>query len=339
MDIRAAISLVEDASTAISAFDRWFAGSKIVTPDGKPLKLFHGTSKDGDFKSFRLNKNGIWFTTDPALASDYARENESQGSTYDHHTRTYTPKNTASRVIPVYVRATKVVHWNDLPDEMRYAENYKRVQGQMFDKLRWDGVEAVTIGDGLVVVIGHTAQIKSAIGNRTWNPDKKNLHEDGAFDRDQDVVRLYHGTNDILAAEIERFGFQATGGEGTYEFLKDLAGRAVPGTLPYDAALALKQHAQGYRTPHIFFTPDLATATKHARDNARTGGEIGEEVSMILRDTLGIEKPLFAEAKPVVIAVDLPRSWFKDEIKPNQYEVSVQRPQVDADYIVGIRHV
>ena len=179
MDIRAAITLVEDASAPVSALDRWFAGSKLTTPDGRPLKLYHGTSKDGDFKSFKLPKNGIWFTTDPEDASEYAERNDSQGHRYDSVTRNYKPVHTAGRVIPVYVRATNVVHWDAWPEEMRTASNYKRVQGMIFDRLRMQGVEAIVMGGKIVVVISPTAQIKSAIGNRgAYDPAKKNLDEE-----------------------------------------------------------------------------------------------------------------------------------------------------------------
>jgi hypothetical protein len=54
--------LFEDELTPLQ---RWFAGSQAVDANGEPLKLYHGTSKDADFKSFKMPKNGVWFTTDP----------------------------------------------------------------------------------------------------------------------------------------------------------------------------------------------------------------------------------------------------------------------------------
>jgi hypothetical protein len=172
------------------------------------------------------------------------------------------------------------------------------------------------------------------IGRReSYNPTKRMLGESAT-----DVVRLYHGTNDILATEIARWGFQAVGGSDTFQVLKDLAGRVVPGALPRDVLVALQRHAKGYRTPSIFFTPNPEIAASHAQGTFHTGGEIGEEVAAILKDVIGLETPLFSGAKPVVIAVDLPRDWIgpTDSAK---YEVVLQRDHVPADFIVGIKPV
>lgn len=185
MDIRTAINLIEDAQTSNLA--RWFSGSKIVDDAGRPLKLYHGTSKDMDFKSFRMPKNGIWFTADSQSASDYAKDNDSKGVKYDDTTRTFRDVHTAARVIPVYVRATNPVFWDEWPAELN-VDNYKRAQGILFDKLRWQGHDAIVYGTGsdrIVVVIGSPNQIKSAIGNRgAYDPAKKNIDEDEDPDHD-----------------------------------------------------------------------------------------------------------------------------------------------------------
>jgi hypothetical protein len=48
-------------------FYKWFDGSKAVDADGNPLKLYHGTSKDKDFKYFNVAKSGVWFTPSPKV--------------------------------------------------------------------------------------------------------------------------------------------------------------------------------------------------------------------------------------------------------------------------------
>ena len=54
-------------------FKQWFEGSKVVDEDGNPLVVYHGTGKD--FSEFKYNPNkaiGIWTSSDPNVASEYA---------------------------------------------------------------------------------------------------------------------------------------------------------------------------------------------------------------------------------------------------------------------------
>lgn len=329
----------EDAAPRTeTGFDRWFAGSQLVDAEGRPLKLYHGTSKDQDFKAFKMPKNGIWFTTDPASASEYASSNDSMDTKYDHWTKEYKSVHTASRVVPVYVKATNVFEINDWPEAVNNATNYRRAQGIYFDQLRMRGYDAVWHRQwGVVVVIGSPNQIKSAIGNRgTFDPDKKNIDEDvaTAVDASADTVRLYHGTNTALAAEIERYGLQATGGEGAYSHLRGLARDVLP-EIPPALDRELRRMASYYRTQSIFLTPNLTVAQDHARENPN-GGEIGGEVADAIRKILGVDVVLFADAKPCVVAVDVPRSWLKGDVKPGQYEVVLHRPEIGPEHIAGI---
>lgn len=175
------VAVQEDAS-GVSAFDRWYAGSKLVDAQGKPIKLYHGTSKDKDFKAFNMPRNGVWFTTSPEEASKYAVENDSMDLKYDYDTRTYRNTNTAARVIPAYVRATNPVYMDKWPDELNYATNYKKAQGNYFDILRSKGHDSIIFtyeGGKIVVALSSPSQIKSAIGNNgNFDPNKKNIHED-----------------------------------------------------------------------------------------------------------------------------------------------------------------
>ncbi|MDN5934955.1 MAG: hypothetical protein L0H75_02110, partial [Nitrosospira sp.] len=60
------------SQTETPEFKKWFAGSKVVDEDGKPLVVYHGTNKD--VKSFRVKNRGLayYFTPDPDQASSYA---------------------------------------------------------------------------------------------------------------------------------------------------------------------------------------------------------------------------------------------------------------------------
>ncbi len=67
--------------TQTEAFKRWFARSKVVDTEGRPLRVYHGTT--GDVAAFDLAYSGsdgvaygtpaIFATDDPLVASDYAK--------------------------------------------------------------------------------------------------------------------------------------------------------------------------------------------------------------------------------------------------------------------------
>ena len=153
--------------TDTPAFKEWFGDSKVVDKDGKPLVVYTGTSKDIDFSTFKIPKNGVWFITDPGAASQYALENDSKGYKYDPDVRTYVETNTASRVMPVFLRITNPTTLSEADNLlMRKATNYRRVQGQIFDRLRAQGYDGVDLGGGVWVVLKEANQIKSATGNR-----------------------------------------------------------------------------------------------------------------------------------------------------------------------------
>lgn len=178
--------LTDRPQTRGDEFAKWFAGSKIVDAAGKPVVLYHGTSKDGDFKSFRIPAQGVWFTKvpdGPFGASGYAENNDSQG--YRWENGGFVSTNTASRVIPVFVKATNPKFYPENPDELRLAgansssaTGYRREQAILWNKLRAEGHDAAVIGDfDVVVVFGDTTQIKSAVGNKNFNPTKKGMAE------------------------------------------------------------------------------------------------------------------------------------------------------------------
>jgi hypothetical protein len=134
-----------------------------------PPVLYHGTSKDADFKKFNIPKNGAWFTTSTDDASSYAKENDSQGYKSDWG-RNITPTNTASRVVPVHLSAKNPKVYEDPKEfsDLTYSlakENYKRGQGILFDQLRQAGHDSVCIGGNTWVALSNPAQIKSATGN------------------------------------------------------------------------------------------------------------------------------------------------------------------------------
>jgi len=137
----------------------WSDGSKIVDKNGALIPVYHGTSKDTDFKKFRIGKRGAWFTTNPQEASQYAMANDSMGWKSDPtETDPWASRqtNTASRVIPAVLNLKNPAnYYRNVSTEDKKAletsENYGREQGRVFDKLRRQGFDGVDMGNGVYV--------------------------------------------------------------------------------------------------------------------------------------------------------------------------------------------
>ena len=136
-------------------------GEKAITDEnGNPVVFYHGTSKDKDFTSFSVGKHGAWFTTDPDVASQYAVENDSMTMRQDGWN--YEKINTASRVLPAFLRAANPFR-GSMPQSVM-AQNYKKSQSDWFDSLRAKGYDAWLPSDqpGLAVILTGPENIKSA---------------------------------------------------------------------------------------------------------------------------------------------------------------------------------
>lgn len=167
-----------------------FKASAVKDAQGNPLKVFTGTSKDIDFSTFKIPKNGAWFTEDSAEASRYAMDNESMGLKSIPGTWKFEEINKASRVMPVYldIRNPKIYQdsseFNDIIAKLG-GENYKKGQSALFDKLRFEGYDGVVLGKEkgkrVWVVIDKPNQIKSAIGNSgEYDLSKKSMIQGAA---------------------------------------------------------------------------------------------------------------------------------------------------------------
>jgi hypothetical protein len=154
--------------------DEFIKGSHLHD-NGVPRRYYTGTSKDKDFSSFNVGRHGAWFTTDPEEASQYAKENDSQTSRYENGR--FVDVNSASRVIPVYLRAMNP-YTGERPKHLN-AQNYKKAQSDWFDQLRSMGHDSwvpASQNGKLAVILKDPTQIKSAIGNRgTYNLKEKDI--------------------------------------------------------------------------------------------------------------------------------------------------------------------
>ena len=156
-------------------FQNWF-GDSVAHSDNVPTTYYHGTSKDKDFPSFNVGRHGVWMTSDPTEASQYAEQNDSQNYKYD--SGRFISTNTTSRVIPVHLKAERP-YTGPMPNEFLH-ENYKRTQSNFFDWLRSKGHDSwipEEKGGRLAVALRDPTQIKS-VYNRTFDPKQKRMDKD-----------------------------------------------------------------------------------------------------------------------------------------------------------------
>lgn len=158
---------IHPTEAGVKNFWKWFGDSKATDKEGRPLLLYTGTSKDTDFSTFKVPRNGAWFTTSASDASSYAVTNDSEAHKWDDGK--LKAVNRASRVIPVYLRITNpyITSGKDFNAKIFSAakENYKRGQGIVFDELRQAGHDGILLGGDTWIALDNPSQIKSAIGN------------------------------------------------------------------------------------------------------------------------------------------------------------------------------
>lgn len=127
-------------------FKKWFGNSRVVDNNGKPLMVYHGTTKN--FKSFNSNRPfdrvGIYFTDKPNIANISSLGKQEDGA----------------NTVPVYlsIKNPKKVEWRDIIQiDSKMAELYK--------KDGFDGLIATRPDGSKEFVVFDPTQIKSAIGN------------------------------------------------------------------------------------------------------------------------------------------------------------------------------
>lgn len=79
--MRDLISIVEHTRPLSAAFQNWFAGSKVVDKQGRPLVVYHGAATefhtfDPAKTRFAQDKGAFFFTSSDGTASAYADEQE-----------------------------------------------------------------------------------------------------------------------------------------------------------------------------------------------------------------------------------------------------------------------
>lgn len=192
---------IASTEEAVRVFWDWFGDSKVVDAEGRPLVVYHGTTKDFDaFDNSKTGANdmGLWgrghyFASAPTSANSYALR---QGD--------------GARVIPVYVSIQNPLvlrTGSDLVTRLPDGTNTRKLIGQNLDgsKIKsialdggHDGVIQIkpdgSIGD---LVAFQPEQIKSATGNNgNFDPSDPNiLHQGetsarGLFDPSTSTIAL-----------------------------------------------------------------------------------------------------------------------------------------------------
>jgi hypothetical protein len=159
--------------------------------------LYHGTSKDVDFKRFKDSRHGTWTTTEPKEASGYAMQNDSKNWVYDTSpgAKPYSLRavNSADRVLPLYGKPLQnPAYAESYPERLHGATNYKRAQSEWFDELKAKGHDGLMMGN--VRVDFNNANLRSQLAPfDPKNEGKGVIFGAGAGDKRGSLAAL--GTN------------------------------------------------------------------------------------------------------------------------------------------------
>ncbi|WP_272962283.1 hypothetical protein [Alcanivorax jadensis] len=133
----------------------------MVDENGEPLVVYHGSL--GDISEFRTSYDGtlgqgIYFSTDPRIASKYATDYSSD---------------TDGAVYPVYLSAQNLYDVDANGGKTPKSE-YGLPNNQLVEKLQSEGYDGIKWGHEIVVF--EPEQVKSATGNRgTFDPNDTNI--------------------------------------------------------------------------------------------------------------------------------------------------------------------
>lgn len=171
---------LQSKPTTLPQFERWSAGTKVVDAEGDPQVVYHGTSKDVDFKAFKVNERGAWFTSDPEVASDYASDNDSM----NRISSLLGKKNRAARVMPVFLQIKNPYTPNKQDSgRLKYATNYAGAQREIVRKAKAEGYDGIDMGGGTWVAF-KPEQIKSVFNSGAYSEHSGNILQSRPQERD-----------------------------------------------------------------------------------------------------------------------------------------------------------
>jgi hypothetical protein len=201
--------------------------------------VYHGTSKDADFKKFKDSRHGTWTVDDPRIASEYATVNDSQGFAYD--SGKMVPTNTSSRVMPLYAKPLEnpyiVRGGEDIPESVRTAGNYKAAQSEWFEQLRLAGHDGVQFAEGGVRVDFNNANLRGQFAPfDPKNNGKSVIFGAGAADKRAAALAA---ADDVLSQEARMVSRPVSVDDLAPEVRTDIA------NILMERVPALKEYANG----------------------------------------------------------------------------------------------
>ena len=185
--------------TTTPEFKAWFGDSKVVDELGKPVVVYHGTS--ADFDSFSANAEsitghpssalGFYFTQSQKVAEKFSR----MKSDKPFWNPDWSDFSEGARILPVFlsIKNPKVLQAREFTD-LFVTPDYSKVRDfkdfhSLKEKYIKDGYDGILIkktpgGDAYLgneyiydqYVAFYPNQIKSAIGNKTFNPKSNKIY-------------------------------------------------------------------------------------------------------------------------------------------------------------------
>lgn len=216
-------------------FWRWFGKSLVLDNDGRPLVVYHGTSRDfTEFKLGRwpgtLNDIGFWFSNEPSDANAFASAD-------------------GALVMPVYLRMEKTLYIDSFDMLQRLwkkhagsetlkngAESFRAwLRASGYDSVSFDGSDLdPSFARGIYMVVLDSTQIKSVTGNtgdfdpaqesilKNVGPVSQNQPADNnavegwmidAEQRREDMISEYKSLRQKIAAFPRRYARKGATGE------------------------------------------------------------------------------------------------------------------------------
>lgn len=181
-------------------FQQWFGESKVRASDGKPLVVYHGTTKDFDAFDAKVatdhklrGKGAMFFTTKPEVASSYAGSFDIASDT-----GTKTVVAPGGNVMPVYLKMQNPAIWDVYGGEFNadFVTNaIKEAKREGHDGIVFRNMrdEPTYMGSGTprsshVIAVFEPTQIKSQFNRGTFDPNDPRILFQPA----------YHGTPHIF---------------------------------------------------------------------------------------------------------------------------------------------
>lgn len=136
-------------------FWRWFGDSKVVDEQGRPLVVYHGTTRDFSQFDLRAERNMMMFRDSQGF---YFTKYKQDASAYTESSETGDPADGAN-IMPVYLRIENPQRTESVDDHPAYISEERRAG------MEADGYDGVIHRDGLELVVFDPTQVKSATGN------------------------------------------------------------------------------------------------------------------------------------------------------------------------------